>query len=471
MICQPLEIAESRFRKLVAARLAADVHRRAKQSSPAPRAATVAIALCVYWSLAPPAATLVVAGDGRNDALDDQAQPMGGGLEGARAGRDLKGTVVDQGERAIASARVLAYTATPKRGVSTVCAHCYPDCGKQAITLRDGRFCLSRLDTTLLFRLLVLPPGRLPQFVDKVEPSDAALVVRIKDRPRLDKRLLIRGRVIDPAGNPIVGASVEPIGRMWPGRRSFGHLPVLDPVAISDQYGNFEISTKDTSGGYFLRVTARGFASRMVQNVRVGMGRQRIKLEEGAWVAGRVLRDNEPLTGAVVGICQLDRDAGSFVGGQRLSTDSTGRFNLFNVVPDDEHVVYVETRSVTPYWIPAETLRVMGSGSRMDAGVLRAQTGVALAGHVTLIDGQRLPADARVVLQRFPARDYVVEMIDSSGSFAFRGAPRETCDVSFGVAGYRLVADQRDLDIVPPGVVRLFPDGRSLEVRLEPSRQ
>ena len=263
------------------------------------------------------------------------------------------------------------------------------------MVLRDGRFCLSRLDTTLLFRLLVLPPGRLPQFVDKVEPSDAALVVRIKDRPRLDKRLLIRGRVIDPAGNPIVGASVEPIGRMWPGRRSFGHLPVLDPVAISDQYGNFEISTKDTSGGYFLRVTARGFASRMVQNVRVGMGRQRIKLEEGAWVAGRVLRDNEPLTGAVVGICQLDRDAGSFVGGQRLSTDSTGRFNFFNVVPDDEHVVYVETRSVTPYWIPAETLRVMGSGSRMDASVLRAQTGVALAGHVTLIDGQRLPVGHR----------------------------------------------------------------------------
>src|SRR6266581_595932 len=94
----------------------------------------------------------------------------------------------------------------------------------------------------------------------------------------------------------------------------------------------------------------------MLRHVRVGGGSVTVRLVEGVTVTGRVLRDGMPLDGTVVGICQLDRDAASFVGFDRIGVDTTGRFSFFNVIPDDRHLLYAETKSVIPYWVPAETL-------------------------------------------------------------------------------------------------------------------
>jgi hypothetical protein len=177
---------------------------------------------------------------------------------------------------------------------------------------------------------------------------------------------------------------------------------------------------------------------------------------------GNVVLGGRPAVGTVVGICQLDRGAESFVGADRVAADSAGRFIFFNIVPNDSHVLFAETWSVVPYWVPAETLKVAGTGTSTDAGTLHAEQGATLTGRVLLSDGHVLPPTAKVIFHRFPARDHYAVPIDASGLFVFHGAPRETCEVSFGITGYRSTSEQTI------GLMRVFPDGQEVQIRLDP---
>lgn len=390
--------------------------------------------------------------------------------EGRGHGRaDLTGHVQGDDGRP-ASGHVYVYTAGPKEGVGTVCSSCYLDCGKRAAIDGRGRFLLPQLDTTLVFRLLVVSPGHVSRFVERVDPSGKPQEIVVNPMPQVDSRFLIRGRIVDPWGNPVIGASVTPFGRQWPSRKQFGRVPVLDPIAVSDARGEFMIATTDTSGGYYLRVAARGFASRMITNVHSGAKPIEIRLAEGVTVTGRLLLDDRPFAGAVIGICQLDRNAESFLGADRVAADETGHFELVNVIPDDRHVLYAEMSSVMPHAFPCETLAAGHDGTRMDIGTLRAGEGSTLRGRILLSDGRPLPPHSRLMIGRDPAWDNLVIALDSTGTFLIQGVPAETCEVFPRIMEYRMSLDQSPLVKPFPNSVRVFPDGRPFVLRLDPIR-
>src|SRR5437868_5681841 len=83
---------------------------------------------------------------------------------------DLNGRVVDASGKPIRGASVFIYTAGARVGVNPFCPSCYADCSKRAATGDDGGFLIRSLDSSLIFRVLVVGEGFGPSFVDKVDP-------------------------------------------------------------------------------------------------------------------------------------------------------------------------------------------------------------------------------------------------------------------------------------------------------------
>src|SRR5262249_5975542 len=123
---------------------------------------------------------------------------------------NLTGTVRDDAGRPINGATVFIYTAGPKEGAGILCPSCYADCRKRTATDAAGKFTIASLDPSLLFRVLVGPKGRHPEFVSKVDPAERPIAVTLKpqsDGTAPNQRLA--GRVIDSDGAPVAGAVIN----------------------------------------------------------------------------------------------------------------------------------------------------------------------------------------------------------------------------------------------------------------------
>jgi protocatechuate 3,4-dioxygenase beta subunit len=121
------------------------------------------------------------------------------------------------------------------------------------------------LDPALLFRVLVAAPGHQPQFVTKVDPTKGPLNIKL-ERQRLAKlgpKNKLLGRVVDPQGRPIPGAKVDFEGVYnESGGGSFGAIEGVDPLAVTDEKGEFLLTSEKPFAGISVTVSARAFANR-----------------------------------------------------------------------------------------------------------------------------------------------------------------------------------------------------------------
>ena len=133
-------------------------------------------------------------------------------------GPDLLGRVTNPDGSPITNATVLIYSAAPVEGPATVCASCFPDCRKQVLTSPTGEFEIQALEPTLVFRLLVLAPAYESKFIDKVAPTHGPVAITLQPLA-MDKtppEWRIAGLVIGDDGQPVVGATIMPAGRLPP---------------------------------------------------------------------------------------------------------------------------------------------------------------------------------------------------------------------------------------------------------------
>src|SRR5262245_50128972 len=80
---------------------------------------------------------------------------------------DLSGRVLESSGEPVRDARVFIYTAGARVGVNPFCPSCYADCSKSATTGDDGGFLIRSLDSSLIFRVLIVGEGFDPRFLDK----------------------------------------------------------------------------------------------------------------------------------------------------------------------------------------------------------------------------------------------------------------------------------------------------------------
>jgi beta-lactamase regulating signal transducer with metallopeptidase domain/uncharacterized GH25 family protein len=392
------------------------------------------------------------------DAQSDQRKPheVKGAPEviGENQSRPNLVGVVKSGSTS-SKATVFIFTAGPKVGTSTYCPSCYADCRKSAKTDEQGNFKIESLDPSLLFRILVVAKDCKPKFVPKVDPSKGPVKVKlepVESREVLPDRT-VRGQVVDPAGQPVVGAVVEAhgirkkndIGTMW------GTLPGVDPLAVTDEHGEFLLTAKDPFEALDVRVEARALAHKQFTKLTSGTTLHKLALTEGATITGRVTWQGKPLAGVSVGLVSSKRDMENFTGNFDVGTDAQGRFSLVNLPPDVDYMIYGMMGTLHKYGAtPAQPIHAGGDGSTTDAGELEVGPAFRLAGQVVCADGAPVPAKTRLLVGREGAWDSMQILLDKDGRFDTTGIPRESISLSVRLDGYHVSARNGSLDQLNP---------------------
>ncbi|HEY3853936.1 MAG TPA: M56 family metallopeptidase [Verrucomicrobiae bacterium] len=391
---------------------------------------------------------------------------------------DLIGQVhLTNGQPLIAS--VFIETAGPKVGTSTFCPSCYADCVKHATSDAQGHFKIESLDPTLIFRILVVAKNYAPKYVTKVDPATGPIdvILEPRDNSKSPPENTIHGRVVDAKGAPVVGAAVEAGGIHYKdGGGMWGELKGVDPLAVTDEHGEFLIASLKPFASLDIKVDARGFAPKTFMEVRSGKNQHDLTVTEGAVVSGRVMWNGEPLPGVSVGVVSTDRSAGNFAGNFEVGTGPDGRFSFLNLPPNVQYDLYGIMGTVQKYGAIASTHISTGAdGSTADAGDLTVGPAHRIAGRVILDDGAPIPPKTRLMIGRGDAWDSLHIELDKDGRFDEGGIASGVIDLSVRVPGYRLSKKNTSLDLMNPfrlvgqvnkdiaGLTVLLEKGKDLE--------
>ncbi|MGA2273021.1 MAG: carboxypeptidase-like regulatory domain-containing protein [Bryobacteraceae bacterium] len=373
----------------------------------------------------------------------------------------LTGKVTDASGKPLEHATAMIYHAGVKTGYSTFCPSCYADCGKRALTDSTGAFTIPSLDPDLWFELLVIHDGYTPAFVPKVDPSQGpAKTAALSPRaPVADPTRVVRGRVVDAHGQPVRDAVVEPMGvsvMTDHGERSgYGGIEGLEPVAVTDQKGEFELSHAVPALGILVQVVPRGMAPKMVAML-TGAGRQTLAVGDGAVFRGRLVDHGKPVAGAQVGL--YPQTPGGFgrklqVFGDpyqeiRIGTQEDGSFVIPNVPAGVKWYIYGKMAAIAARGAAGPVkCASTADGSEVDIGDLEIQPGLRLRGAVTLSDGAEIRAGMRAYISATRGFDSQEAALGRDGHFEFAGLAPGEYNVWTAVRGYDLPGKQLMLKV------------------------
>jgi protocatechuate 3,4-dioxygenase beta subunit len=284
---------------------------------------------------------------------------------------------------------------------------------------------------------------------------------------RLDGPGVAFGRVRDPAGRPVAGATVVL-------RR---HLPTTasaEPAtAATDATGRFRFAGL-ASGAYDLAVRSAGFAPVLVPGLRVARPTLRGPLNCGPIDLGSItLRPGAEITGVVVDSAEEPVGAvevRAFPGGPAAAwtaapglpaavTDAEGRFTLADLDHRARWFLQVERTGYAPRVVAAEAgkpLRLVLSAAAEVSGKVVDEAGDPIAGALVFLEREDGP-EAVVLTAAATPQESVRS--DPAGRFTLRDVrPGPARLLAF--AHPYLPATPRTLELAPGG------DGEELEVVL-----
>jgi len=422
-----------------------------------------------HWKWAAQAAVALIAGLGLTGAQKEKAVAS----EAAATARpDLTGQVQLTNGQPI-KATVFISTAGPKVGTSPFCPGCYADCRKSATTDSQGHFKIESLDPTLIFRLLVVGEGLQPKFVEHIDPAKGPINIGLEPQllAGVPPQLILRARIIDTKGAPIVGAAVETLGYHTKDGGGFGgEIEGLDPLAVSDARGNFLLTSRKEFASLDLKVEAPGFANRTFKELRGGAASRDLQLTEGAAITGRLVFNGKPLPNVAVGLVSEDRTMDNFTGNFDVGTDADGRFAFVNIPPNVRYHVYGQMKTLADYGTTGfAEVDAGGDGSTTNVGDLTVGRANRLSGRVVLNDGKTIPPKTQLIVGREDAWDSLLVDLDKDGSFNVSGIPNEAMSLSVAVGGYRFSSKNESLDLQNPFrlIGRMDHDITNLMVLLE----
>jgi len=374
------------------------------------------------------------------------------------------GKVLDADGKPIEHAAVLVYSAGVKKGFSIFCPTCYVDCGKRTFTDSDGKFTIPGLNSDLFFNLLVVREGYSAKFVSKVDPEKgpAETAVMKKRLPPENPSQIIRGRVLDPKGEPVRDALVEQGGAILERGTAFGNGGWTDPMAVTNESGDFEIAYSKPLVAAIVQVSPRAMAPQL-STVPSGTDRKVITVTEGATIRGRLVRNGEPVGQAEIGLSTHTRRSGEALPEVRVGTDDEGKFALTNIPPGRIWYLYAKMESLGSRGLAAEIVEcaTKSDGQDLNLGDVPVRPAYTLRGKVVLSDGKPIPPDMRINLFSDRVPDSQSLTLASTGDFEFKGLGR-------GV--YQLAPSVKDYEARDPQSFELLIEGdvNNFEARLQP---
>jgi Carboxypeptidase regulatory-like domain len=359
----------------------------------------------------------------------------------------LTGRIVDSNGRPVAHATVMVYHAGVKVGYSTYCPSCYRDCGKRVTTNKSGDFSIQGLDPDLWFTLLAVDKGYVPTMSDKLDPSKSSgLSIVLAPRHATSKGFSIaRGRVTDSSGNPVQDAVVNPIGVDLERSSLYGTVDGLDPLAVTDAQGKFELWYKGAIPAMLVEIEGRGYAPKFAK-ITTGPDPTELKVSEGATIRGTLVAHGKPVGNADVGLIAKDRggfgDKLTIVGEpyeeQRVGTAPDGSFVFSNVPEPVTWLLYGKMTSMPKGegTQPVE-IRTSKEGQFLDNVHLAAEPAHVVMGRVSLSDDRPMPEGMRVTLSSDNIWDSQTVMLNKDGMFKIANVPDGDFCIVTSVKGYR----------------------------------
>ena len=364
----------------------------------------------------------------------------------------LTGKVTDAAGKPLERATVMVYHASVRQGYSTFCPSCYSDCGKRTQSDSEGNFTVSSLSPDLYFELLIVHDGYLPTFVKKVDPAKPARTAILKPSEAVtDPKRELRGLVVDDHHRPVRDAVVQPqgiLGEALDGSRGsfYGTIPGLDPMAVTNEKGEFEVAHTKAFEAMVLQVDAPGMAPKIFTSLASGMERHVLTIDEGALIRGRLIQDGKPVPNAEVGLIAREHGWGAnlaLVGYPlpeiRIGTNEDGTFAITNVPYGVDWYLYGKMDSpVGRGGAPITECSTKSGREEVDVGALSIVPALHLRGRVILSDAKPMPAGMRITVGAERAFDSQTTILGSDGTFEFSGLARGGYTIFASVKGYRL---------------------------------
>lgn len=367
----------------------------------------------------------------------------------------LHGTILDAKGNPLPGVTVMVYHAGVKTGYSIYCPSCYVDCGKRVLTDAHGNFQINDLAPDLWFTVLAARDGYVPKLTKAIDPAkDPAPTLKLDAAPSpTDFSGVVRGRIVDARGSPVRDAVITPTGVMQGASSDYGTIPGLQPIAVTNRHGEFEVSYDKPTPKMLLQVEARTLAPKFAV-LETGPERHSITLSDGATITGRLIANGKPVPNAQVGLIPKGRggfgDKLTVIGNPydeiRIGTDGKGRFTVTNVPAAVDWYVYAKMASVSGQGatIPVE-VKVDRDGQYLTAPDLQLKPGYSLKGTVLLSDQKPIPPGMHVSVSSNTVWDTQTTDLGADGRFEFVNLPVGDYEIWASVKGY----DEKDPNAQP----------------------
>jgi hypothetical protein len=226
----------------------------------------------------------------------------------------------------------------------------------------------------------------------------------------------------------------------------YGTIDGLDPFAVTNEKGDFEVTSVQPAPRMVLLVEPRGMAPKIFTNLATGAERHTLTVTDGALIRGRLVEDGKPVTGAEVGLIARQRGWGAdlkLIGAPyseiRLGTRDDGSFAITNVPPGVDWYFYGKMESLAARGATDIVKCVTkDDGEEIDLGDIPVHAAHRLRGRVVLSEGGQIASGTRVILSSTQAWDSQTAVLDAEGRFEFRGLTSGGYEISASVRGYRL---------------------------------
>ncbi|MBB5061337.1 hypothetical protein HDF16_006073 [Granulicella aggregans] len=367
-------------------------------------------------------------------------------LSAATVRPSLSGTVLDSTGAPVVGATVMVYHAGVKVGYSTFCPSCYTDCGKHVITDARGAFEIKDLSPDLWFTLLAARDGYIPEITKSIDPVKAPTVsLNLSSKSATtDFSGTVRGRVIEADGSPVRDAIINPTGLIDGAASTYGTLPGLQPLSVTNKNGEFELTYSKPTPKMLLEVEARGLAPQFAV-LETGPNRHTVTLADGATIVGRLVQNGQPVPNAQIGLIAKDRGGfgvdlkllGNPYEVVRIGTDAKGRFVIPNVPVAIDWYVYATMDSISTMGAasPIE-IHVSRDGQYLQAPDLIIKPGFHIQGAVVTSNKKPIADGMRVMLSSDTVWDFKTVPLAPDGHFEFTNLPAGKYTISASVKGY-----------------------------------
>jgi hypothetical protein len=298
------------------------------------------------------------------------------------------------------------------------------------------------------FSVVAYGEGKLPLRQNGVT---AGREVKLKLRPipeeRKEANHQIKGRVMDPDGKPVVGAEVEATG--WGSDRghTWGQGEGVDLLTVTNEKGEFVITSKQPDVNRDVRITAKGFATSKNDLQTPGEDVKEYTLSKGAAMKGRVVKDGQGVGGVAMQAVQSRRDVARFIGIREVKTAEDGTFVLENLKPEEEYVFAARAKSVPEGMCTMLVKLATGEEGETDGlGEIEIVEGKKVVGKIKMSDEKPVPSGSTVTLSFDERYDSYSAKIQKDGTFTFVGVPTETVRLYPRINGYRPAKENENWD-------------------------